>query len=70
MSLQFNKSGSLPAEAGCETRERIVLLLALLHNNDMATNIRRRTSRYGGRRSATGATPSDFSLDPVIFRLT
>jgi len=28
MSLQFTKFASLPAEAGCETCERIVLLLA------------------------------------------
>jgi len=28
MSLQFTESASLPAEAGCETRERVVLLLA------------------------------------------
>jgi len=27
MSLQFTKLDSLPAEAGCEARERIVLLL-------------------------------------------
>jgi len=30
MSLQFTKSASLPAEAGCETRERIVRLLAFV----------------------------------------
>jgi len=30
MSLQFIKFASLPAEAGCETRERIVLLLAFV----------------------------------------
>jgi len=30
MSLQLTKSASLPAEAGCETRERIVLLLAFV----------------------------------------
>jgi len=28
--LQFTKSASLPAEAGCEIREQIVLLLAFL----------------------------------------
>jgi len=30
MSLQFTKSASLPAEAGCETREGIVLLLVFV----------------------------------------
>jgi len=30
MSLQFTKCASLPAEAGCETRERIVILLAFV----------------------------------------
>jgi len=29
MSLQFTKFASLPAEAGCETRKRILLLLAV-----------------------------------------
>jgi len=55
MSLQFIKSASLTAEAGCETRERIVLLLAYwpsLRNNNMATNLRRCTSSHGGRRFA------------------
>ena len=52
MSLEFTNFVSLPAEAGCEMRERIVLLLPLLRNNNMATNIRRCTSCYGGRRFA------------------
>jgi len=30
MSLQFAKSASLFAEAGCETRERIIPLLAFV----------------------------------------
>jgi len=30
MSLQYTKSASVPAEAGCKTRERIVLLLAFV----------------------------------------
>jgi len=30
MSLPFTKFAYLPAEAGCETRERIVLLLAFI----------------------------------------
>jgi len=42
MSLQFTKSASLPAEAGCETRKR------LLRNNNMATKFRRCTSSHGG----------------------
>jgi len=42
MSLQFTKSASLPAEAGCETRKRF------LRKNDMATNFRRCTSSHGG----------------------
>jgi len=36
MSLQFTKCASLPAEAGCETRKR------LLRNNNMATNFKAR----------------------------
>jgi len=52
MSLQFTHIHSLPAEASCETRERIVLLWPLLRNNSMATNLRRCTSSYGGRRFA------------------
>jgi len=39
MSLQFTKFASLPTETGCETRGRIVLLLALLRNNNMATRL-------------------------------
>jgi len=40
MSLQFSSSlmSSLPAEAGCETRERIFYYWPLLRNNSMATN--------------------------------
>jgi len=30
MSVQFTESASLPAEAGCETREGIALLLAFV----------------------------------------
>jgi len=30
MNLPFTKFASLPAEAGCETRERIVLLLTFV----------------------------------------
>jgi len=52
MSLQFTKFAFLPAEAGCETRERIVLLWRLLRNNTMATNLRRCSWSYGGRRFA------------------
>jgi len=39
MSLQLTESTFLPAEAGCETRERIVLLYysPLLRNYNMAT---------------------------------
>jgi len=40
----------LPAEASCETKERIVLLLTFVANNIMATNLRRFTSSHGGRR--------------------
>jgi len=39
-------SPPLPAEVGCESHERIVLLLvfiALLRNNNMATNLQRFT---------------------------
>ena len=52
MSLQFTKSASLPAEAGCKTRQRIVLLWPLLRNNNMATNLRRYTSSHDSTRFA------------------
>jgi len=39
----------LAAEAGCESRERIVLLLSLLHNNTIAINLKRFTLYYGSR---------------------
>jgi len=39
MSLQFTKSTTLPAEAGCETLGRIVLKLFLSRNNNMATKV-------------------------------
>jgi len=47
---QLTKSASLPA--GCENRERKVLLLPLLCNNNMATYLRTCTSSHGGRRFA------------------
>jgi len=40
-------SAPLPAEAGLETWERIVLLLVLFRNNNIATNLQRFTSTYG-----------------------
>jgi len=39
-----------PALAGCESRERIVLLLSLLRNNNMATNLQKFTLYCGSRR--------------------
>jgi len=44
MSLQFTKSAPLPVKADCETCERTILLLALLLNNNVATNLQRFTS--------------------------
>jgi len=57
MSLPFTKFASLPAVAGCESRDRITIgfigeLLfyywLLLRNNNMPTNLRRCTSSFGG----------------------
>jgi len=47
MSLQFTELAPLPAETGCET-----FYWPLLRNNNMATNVRRCSSGYGGRRFA------------------
>jgi len=51
MSLQFTHVPPLSAETGCESYERIVLLLVLLRNNYMATNLQMFTSSYDSRRS-------------------
>jgi len=50
MGLQFTDVHSLPAEAGWENRERIVLLWSLLRNNTVATHLQRFTLNYVSRR--------------------
>jgi len=47
--VKNNSSGNTAGEAGCETCVQIVLLLALLRNNNMATNIHVFTSSYGSK---------------------
>jgi len=46
MGLQFAHVPPLPAEAGCESCERIVLLFVF---NCVTINLQRFTSRYGSR---------------------
>jgi len=46
MSLQFTKSATLPAEAGCETWGRIVWNVPLSRDNNMATKVH---FSYGSR---------------------
>jgi len=53
MSLQFTKSASLLAEAGCKLGNKLFYYWPLLRNNNMATNLRRCTISHGGRRFAS-----------------
>ena len=55
--LAIHSCLSLPAEASCESRERIVLQLSLLRNNTVAKNPLRFTLYYG---SSSALTFRDF----------